>query len=316
MELVEDVTVICIAYNHEGWIEETLESVRMQNYSAKELIIVDNGSSDKTAEKIQNWINQAPSRLPVKPIFLTESKPYCSLFNEVLSEVKSKYVVDLSGDDVLYPEHLSASISVFKRSPEAAFVFSDAFLLDDRGEVRTFYRRNESGDLIDEMELSTIFGTLIRKNFICSPTIVFNTGILKREKGYDESLYYEDFDVQIRLAKKYPVVFSPHVGVLKRQHSSSMSAGQYHPHQSQMLPSTVKVCQKILKMNLSLEEKKSLKIRILYELKHALWSANFIPARELVAMGTRLEIKDFRFLIYKFWAKRGWDISWLYIWLT
>jgi glycosyltransferase involved in cell wall biosynthesis len=316
MEVEERVTVICIAYNHEGWIEETLESVLMQHYSSKELIIVDNGSSDTTAEKIRNWVKESPGRLSVKTIFHTETQPYCRLFNSILSEVSSKYLVDLSGDDVLYPEHLSSSIAILRRSPEAAFVFSDAFILDDLGEIRTFYERNSSGELKDEMELSHLFETLIRRNFICSPTVVFNTEMLKKENGYDESLYYEDFDIQIRLASKYPAVFSPHVGVLKRQHATSMSAGQYHPYQSQMLPSTVKVCRKILDMDLSLEEKKSLAIRILYELKHALWSANFPPARELVQIGDRLGIKSLRFWIYKLWAKRGWDISWFYIWLT
>ncbi|WP_332911322.1 glycosyltransferase family A protein [Algoriphagus boritolerans] len=51
MDNTDLVTVICIAFNHEEWIEETLESVRSQDYYAKELIIVDNGSTDKTAEK-------------------------------------------------------------------------------------------------------------------------------------------------------------------------------------------------------------------------------------------------------------------------
>jgi glycosyltransferase involved in cell wall biosynthesis len=316
METSDLVTVICIAYNHGEWIEQTLESVRAQDYYAKELIVVDNGSTDDTAEKIRNWVKISAGELSVETFFHEEMQPYCRLFNDVLAQVNSQYLVDLSGDDVLYPDHLSYSIRELKMAPFAGFVFSDAYVLDQMGEVRTFYKRNTGGELIEEIELGNIYETLIRRNFICSPTVVFNTAILRKEGGYDESLFYEDFDIQIRLARNYPVVFSDHIGVLKRKHENSMSSSQYQNYQSKMLPSTVKVCSKIHQMNIYPEENRALKRRILYELKHALWSANFIPARELVDLGESLKIKSLRFWIYKFWAKKEWDISWLYVRLT
>lgn len=316
MEVADRITVICIAYNHEIWIEQTLESVLLQDYYAKELIVVDNGSTDETAEKIQNWINNSSGQLSVQAFFNKETKPYCQLFNEILANVQSNYLVDLSGDDVLYPDHLSYSIRELRRYPQAAFVFSDAYILDEQGEVNTFYKRNVAGELDEEIELSNIYETLIQRSFICSPTVVFNTSILRKEGGYDESLYYEDFDIQIRLARNYPVVFSDHIGVLKRKHAGSMSAGQYLRYQSQMLPSTVKICSKIQQMNYTEEENKALKARILFELKHALWSANFEPALELVRMGENLGIKSLKFWFYRLWAKKGWDISWLYVQLT
>jgi GT2 family glycosyltransferase len=188
--------------------------------------------------------------------------------------------------------------------------------LDEKSQLRTFYKRTSSGELKEELELSTLYELLIRRNVICSPTMVFRTDCLRKEGGYDESLYYEDFDIQLRLARKYPVVFSNHFGVLKRIHNQSMSVKQYQRRQSKMLPSTVKVCSKIIQMNQSPEENKSLGIRVLFELKHALWSANFEPAQELVSLGERLGMKGIKFLFYKIWAKRRWDISWLYLQLT
>jgi glycosyltransferase involved in cell wall biosynthesis len=316
METSDLVTVICIAYNHEKWIEETLESVRAQEYYAKELIIVDNGSTDNTAEKIKSWVDKSSGILPVQAIFHEEMQPYCRLFNQVLANVNSQYLVDLSGDDVLYPDHLQSSIQELKRAPYAGFVFSDAYILDQRGEVKTFYKRNTSGELTEEIELSNLYETLIQRNLICSPTVVFNTAILRKEGGYDESLFYEDFDIQIRLARNHPVVFSDHIGVLKRKHAKSMSSRQYQVYHSKMLPSTVKVCSKIQGMNIYPEENRALKKRILYELKHALWSANFAPAQELVEIGGNLGMKGVRFWFYKIWAGRKWDISWLYLQLT
>lgn len=316
MAYTDLVTIICIAFNHEQWIEETLESVRSQDYYAKELIVIDNGSTDGTAEKIRNWALRSSEQLSVETIFYDQIQPYCQLFNQILANVNSHYLVDLSGDDVLYPDHLMASIGQLKMVPFAGFVFSDAYILDQMGEVRTFYKRNTAGELVQEIELSNIYETLIHKNLICSPTVVFNTEILRREGGYDESLYYEDFDIQIRLARNHPAVFSDHIGVLKRKHPNSMSSGQYQSYHSKMLPSTVRVCSKIQGMNIYPEENEALKKRILFELKHALWSANFEPARELVALGEGSGMKGLRFMFYKVWAAKAWDISWLYVRLT
>jgi glycosyltransferase involved in cell wall biosynthesis len=316
MNDAEKVTVICIAYNHEKWIEETLESVKQQDYYSKELIVIDNGSNDQTSEKIKHWIDQRSGHLSVQFHHFKEPQPYCRLFNQFLNQSTGQYLVDLSGDDLLYPEHLSTSIRELKSAPFAAFVFSDAYLLDEKFQIKTFYKRSSAGELKEDIELSNIYETLIKRNFICSPTMVFNAAILRKEGGYDESLFYEDFDIQLRLSRKYPVVFSDHLGVLKRIHGNSMSSQQYQRYQSNMLPSTVKVCSKIRQMNLYPEENKALSERIQFELKHALWSANFDSARELVKMGEDLGLKGPIFLVYKIWAKKGWDISWLYLQLT
>lgn len=306
------VSIICIAYNHSEWINEALESVKLQDYYNKELIVVDNGSTDDTPQKIQNWVKEQSVYLSIKTVYYQDSQPYCRLFNELLAQTEGMYIVDLSGDDVLYPDHISHSVDRLRKFPEAAFVFSDAHLLDDRGEVRTFYKRNYSGELTEQLELANIYETLIRRNTICSATVVFNAQILRKEGGYDETLFYEDFDIQIRLARKYPILFSDHIGIVKRVHQSSMSAGQYKRYQSKMLPSTVKVCSKILNQNQLPEENLALQERIMYELKHALWSANFEPAKELIQLGRQLGIKNLRFSLFELWGKKHWDISWLY----
>lgn len=316
MTTSDRVTIICIAFNHQEWIEETLESVKMQDYFAKELIVVDNGSEDNTKEIIRNWVNESSGMLSVQTVFYEKSQPYCQLFNDMLAKVNSQFVVDLSGDDVLYPDHLSKSLNLLGKDPTAAFVFSDAYILDPDGVVKTFYPRSISGELKENIELDTMYEILIQSNKICSPTIVFNAPILIREGGYDSSLYYEDFDIQLRLARKYTLLFSDHIGVLKRKHSNSLSASQYQRYHSKMLPSTVVVCRKIHQMNRLESENKALGIRILYELKHALWSGNFQAAEDLIRIGEEIGLKKFPFMIYKFWIKKRWDLSWLYLKIT
>ncbi|MEP0713231.1 MAG: glycosyl transferase, partial [Algoriphagus sp.] len=140
--------------------------------------------------------------------------------------------------------------------------------------------------------------------------------MLRQEGGYDASLSYEDFDIQIRLTSKYPVVFSDHIGIYKRKHANSLSAQQYRRYRSVMLPSTLRICEKIRDINTSLTEKSALKTRVIFELKHALWSANFDVAQGFVALAKELEVEGVEFRLYRLWLWLKLDISWLYVQLT
>ncbi|PZX59255.1 glycosyltransferase involved in cell wall biosynthesis [Algoriphagus ratkowskyi] len=316
MEQVGKVSIICIAFNHEKWIVKAIESVIHQDYGAKDLIIVDNGSSDQTAIIIQDWVKKNSPGSAVSVICKSEVKPYCKLFDEMLNLTTGEFVVDLSGDDFLYPNHLSRSVERLKQVPNAAFVFSNATICEENGTQESYYESKDVKDLKGKILGREFYQTLISRSFISSPTVVFRSKILKIEGGYDMSLSYEDFDVQLRLTSKYPVVFSDHVGVYKRKHAQSLSANQYQRYQSAMLPSTLRVCEKIREMNKTFSEDVALKNRVLYELKHSLWSANFQVAKGFVNLADELEIKGMELRLYKIWLLLRLDMSWLYVQLT
>lgn len=313
---MDRVTVICIAFNHEKWIEKALISVFFQEYERKELIVVDNGSKDKSPEIIKEWVKNNTDGISVKAIYKSESVPYCQLFNEVLQVVESQFVVDLSGDDFLYANHLSISIDRMKAVPNSAFVFSDVTILDEFGGENSYYKPDDYNQLKELTQKNGMYQTLIRRSYISAPSVVFRTEILKKVGGYDATLSYEDFDVQLRLVRDFPVVFSDHIGVLKRKHGESLSANQYRRYQSQMLPSTLRVCEKIREMNRNSNENEALIDRVLFELKHSLWSANFQPASDFAKLADDLKVKGIKFSLYKLWIRTGLDISWLYVRLT
>lgn len=316
MKSNDRITVICIAFNHEKWVEKALVSVMLQDHPQKELIIVDNGSTDCTPTIIRDWVAYHSDKLPIKVIYKRESEPYCQVFNEVLDNVESPFVIDLSGDDFLYSNHLSHSVYRLHQTQDAAFVFCDAIILDENGNENSYYKDEDYKELKERIFADDLYEILIRRSHISAPTVVFNAAILKKEGGYDATLSYEDFDIQLRLARSYPIAFSDHVGVLKRTHANSLSASQYQRYQSQMLPSTLRVCEKIREMNRDARENDALAIRILYELKHALWSANFQVAKGFVQLANEMNIKGNLFRLYKLWLFLRLDISWLYVKLT
>lgn len=306
------VSIICTGFNHEDYIELALNSVLAQNYPKIELILVDNGSKDKTKEIMEQWSFDKRSKIPVKIIFRLDSLPYCASFNDAFRLSKGKYFIDLSGDDALLPDHIKYSVSTLENNPDAALCFSDAYLKKPGAQLKTFYQRDQKGELQDPIIQGDVYEKMVSKHIILSVTMMVRSDSFKSMGMYDESLSYEDFDIMVRMARDYPLVFSDHIGVVKNIHSGSLSAGQYRAKNSIILPSTLKVCQKIKAMNRSKDEDHALKERVMYELKHALFSANFEVAEGFLDLAKSLGASGMKFWLFKLWGRSQWDMSNLY----
>ncbi|RPA66798.1 glycosyltransferase family 2 protein [Cyclobacteriaceae bacterium YHN15] len=306
------VSVICTGFNHEDYIEQALNSVLAQNYPKLEFILVDNGSTDKTKEIMEKWSFENRSKIPVKIIFRLDPLPYCVSFNDAFRLSKGKYFIDFSGDDAMLPDHIRNSVSTLANNPEAVICFSDAYLKKPGAQLKTFYQRDRKGELQDPVIQGNVYEKIVSKHIILSVTMVVRSDSFKSIGMYDESLSYEDFDIMVRLARDHPFVYSDHIGVVKNIHSRSLSAGQYRAKNSILLPSTLKVCHKIKEMNRSKDEDNALKDRVMYELKHALFSANFEVAEGFLDLAKVLGASGLRFWLFNFWGRRKWDMSNLY----
>jgi len=306
------VTIICTAFNHEVYIEQALDSVLAQDYPNLELIIVDNASQDRTKKIIENRTLVNPNKIPIQKIFRVDPLPYCASFNDAFLLSKGKYFIDLSGDDCLQPYHIRYSVDKLESNPDAVICFSDAYLKKGKGQLKTFYPRDKEGHLQSTVMQGDLYEKLVKMHMILSVTMMVRSESFKSIGMYDESLSYEDFDIMVRLAREHPFVFSDHIGVVKNIHSKSLSSGQYRTRNSIMLPSTLKVCYKIKAMNRTEGEDKALKERVIFELKHTLFSANFDVAEGFLELAKSLGASGLVFWIFRMWAKNQWDISGFY----
>ncbi|WP_200976796.1 glycosyltransferase [Echinicola sp. 20G] len=304
------VSVIVVCYNQADFIMEALDSVRLQYYEQLEMIIVDNGSSDGSQEKIKTWLWMYGKEKSVPVFFHSQSINYCKAFNEALEITKGQYVIDLSGDDYLMPDHVEKSVFKLVNHQQVAVCSSNALLVDQKGkQIDSFFPMSVDGSTMGKVPEGDIYETVIRKYFVCTPTMVFDAKILKREGGYNEELVYEDFDVITRLSRKHSFIFSDHLGVRKRLHHQSFSKQQYKRYQSDILKSTFKVCQNIAIMNKSAEERHALIFRCMHEAKHALASANFEVAYRFLDLAEKLGASGIALKLYKLWHGTKLDLS-------
>lgn len=255
------VSVICICYNHERFVQEALLSVFNQTYPDVELIVVDDASADNSVSVIKEVLAPYPE---VKTIFLSVNQGNCKAFNQALKICKGEYIIDLAADDVLLPNRIKAGINALEKAgAEYGMNFSDAIWMSVEGVQQYLHSDRFPHGSVPQDD---VYEALIERYFICPPTMMFTRALIEKLEGYDENLLYEDFDLQIRGARYFKFCYTQEVLVKKRIVAGSMSQKQFTRKDRQRY-STFNVCEKILMLNKNAQEQRALHKRIAYEIK-------------------------------------------------
>ena len=298
------VSIIVISHNQGDFVKEAINSAIDQTYSNIELIVVDDGSQDHTQREIESI------KTDCKKILYPQSVGYCKAFNRGFVESNGRYIIDLSADDILMPSRVEQGVASLQASG-AGVNFSDAYYVDANGNCKgTHYKRDSNNRLLDQIPEGDIFRDILQRYFICTPSMMMDRQVLDSLQGYDESLYYEDFDFWVRSSRHYSYHFTDQVLVKKRVHCLSMSKSQYLPN-SKMLDSTLRVCEKAFQLCRSPEEFESLAIRLRYELRQAVISNNYSTAEGLHKLLTKVQPNSFMCQIWATLISLGWNFSFL-----
>ena len=286
------VTIIALCHNHAPFLIEALDSVAAQTYPHLEVWLVDNGSTDGSVAMLQAYAAAHPTwRL----LLLPENLGNCRAFNQAFWQSQGEFVVDFATDDVLLPERLSQQVALFARLPaDYGMVYSNCELLTEAGQPLGLYHLHDGPGGLDVQPCPAsgwVFGEVLRRYFICTPTMLMRRACLAALGGYDERLSYEDFDFWVRASRDWRFQYQDVVTTRKRKHPRSLSAQttRYHdPH----LASTLAVCQKALALCHTRAERRALAGRLGYELGHALrrrqWPEVRLAARLLVQVVGRV----------------------------
>ncbi|WP_152425223.1 glycosyltransferase family 2 protein [Nafulsella turpanensis] len=276
------VSIVCLCYRQASFVQEAFESVWAQTYPNIELIVVDDGSPDDSAEKIYKLLKDYPE---VPFLALPENVGNCRAFNMGLALCRGKYVIDLAADDVLLPERVEEGVRALEQAGrEFAVHFSDVEYINPHGKrLKTHYKRKACGTLAEEIPQGWVYADLLERYFICTPSMMMRRSVLEELRGYDEGLVYEDFDFWVRSARQWQYCFTDKVLVKKRILPGSWSSRQYKKG-SRHLESTLRVCLKARRLNRSPREDEALGKRLSYEIRQAVRSGNLLIALKMLRL--------------------------------
>ncbi len=268
------VTVICLCYNHERFIEEALRSVVNQTYGNIQLIVVDDGSTDASPQRIRSFLKNHPI---VTFVELKQNHGMTRAFNIALKQSQGDYIVDFAGDDVFHPQRIEKQVHAFQHLDASyGVVFSDARLIDELSNpIGTFYTRKPDGTLQTPVPGGDVYAAILRSYCICAPTTLVRREVYDLLGGYDESLVYEDFDFFVRSARTYNYHYLDEPLTDYRKSAGSDSTKFYRKHYNPHLISTLAVCHKAYAQNKNNAENEALAFRVRYLLRQSFFTENF-----------------------------------------
>ena len=234
------VSIICLCYNHEAFVDEALTSIEQLIYPNLEILVADDFSSDRSRELLENWQRR---KSDWKFFFNKENQGNCKTFNQLLKISTGEFVLDFATDDVLESEALQAWVNRLDRNPKAAFCYADAWLFEKSRIQRHLYSISNKQKIRPE---GKILPFLFGPPFICPPAVLFRRSALHEIGGYNENLAYEDWNVWLQLARKSEVVFHPQAVINYRTHSNSLSSSLFNKQNSRLIDSTLLILREVM----------------------------------------------------------------------
>lgn len=192
------VSVIIPVYNGEAFIERAINSVLDQTLTPLEVIVVNDGSKDATAEKLMNFGNKIT-------VITIPNGGVSNARNVGIKASTGDLIAFLDADDVWYQEKLKVELAVFEKFPEVGFTCCDYLKFNAAIHLKVNYFsrfKKDSNFNFDEPLIKSAFELLIKENFVgtCS-NVMFKRELIDKVGFFDVNLRQaEDYDMWIRFS--------------------------------------------------------------------------------------------------------------------
>ncbi|MFT0891835.1 glycosyltransferase [Pseudochelatococcus sp. G4_1912] len=213
------VSVVITAYNHERFINETLDSVLSQDAGPLEIIVVDDCSRDNTLAIAQSYAGRG-----VRVITKPNGGPSSAL-NAGIACATGDIIILLSGDDVLLPDSIAPRCEALALSG-ADVVSAVPRWIDESGRVLTSNEHPHVFAAPEKLKPVDMFSRLFfHGNFICAPSVAITRRCLEAVGAFDETLWQlQDFEYWLRVsAKGFGFYFLQQPLIKYRMHSRNLS---------------------------------------------------------------------------------------------
>jgi glycosyltransferase involved in cell wall biosynthesis len=223
------VAVIVPAYNCAEFIVEALDSLERQTDTPDEVVVVDDGSTDRTDEIVAAF--RAKSSLTIALVSQT-NQGIAAARNTGIARCSSDFIALLDGDDIFYPGFIEKVKKALVAHPELIACFSDRDVVDGEGNFmrrdldEPTFRAIKAERLADGISVfrESPFMTLVPGNVIPIGNLMFSRTSFEKAGGFDAELRaVEDKPFLLRLAKLGPFGFIDEPLGTWRRHSANTS---------------------------------------------------------------------------------------------
>ena len=205
------VSVIMATYNMGNYVGAAIESVLAQTVPDLELHVVDDGSTDDTAERVKRYLTDPRVRYHYQP-----NAGQTAAKNRGIAASTGEFIGFCDADDLWVPEKLAMQIPVFEAHPEAGVVYARTREIDEHG--------NELPEKVHSEPTGKVTQELFFENFVPFGTAMARRSLLIEHGAFRPDLRMGiDWELWLRLSVHCEFQFVPSVAYLYRVWSGQMS---------------------------------------------------------------------------------------------
>jgi alpha-1,3-rhamnosyltransferase len=191
MSLQPLVSVIIASYNHGPYIEQSILSVLGQTYPNIELLVVDDGSSDDSVERIRRLQAEHGFDFQVQ-----KNQGLTRTLNGAVARSKGSLIAPFGSDDIMLPERIAIQVAHMEGAPEVGICAGNIELIDSNG--NPFPEKRPGRDVpFRRLDFDDMF--LERKPYPPAPTLLIRREVLEEVGGFDPTIRLEDLQIELKV---------------------------------------------------------------------------------------------------------------------
>ena len=190
------VTVLVVGYNQARFVTECLDSILRQTMTPAQ-VLIPTTSLDTTDAVIRSYMKEHPGFAEYYPN--ETNRGLTRTLNGLLARVTTPYVTYIAADDFMMPHRLERHVQLMERDT-FALVYSDAVVVDENSSLLFASSRFEFPWPEEPARSQDTFGQLLIRNWIPAASFFMRTDALTASGGYCEDIFYEDYELLVRLA--------------------------------------------------------------------------------------------------------------------
>lgn len=197
------VSIIIPTFNRSQLVERAIRSVLNQTYKNFELIIVDDGSTDDTELRLQQFTTN-----PSIHYYKKENSGVAAARNFGAAKAKGKWMAFLDSDDEWLAHKLQDQINFLQKNSELKIVYGEETWIRNGMRVNQKKHHKKSG--------GRIFERCLEQCLIAPSSVLLEKNLFDEFKGFDESFVVcEDYDLWIKISSQYEIGFIEHPLIIK-----------------------------------------------------------------------------------------------------
>lgn len=219
------VSVVIPAYNAQSFIADTLKSVLSQDYPEVEVVVVDDGSTDATADIVRGF---GPRVICLQQE--NRGNRFAPPRNRGMAASRGEFITFIDADDLMPPDRISRQVGFLASHPDVALVFCNYVNFGPDGpEPHTHFDTCPVLSALlgerDELILDYAGKYLADENFALTGSFMVRRHLAASLPGFDETLAgSEDFHYYFRLSRHTRSGVLRHVGLMRRIHGGNLTS--------------------------------------------------------------------------------------------